>query len=54
MGAHHNGRVNFGYADGHVELDDVINTIRQRKWGDRFYSISGNNEIDEDGQPGRP
>jgi prepilin-type N-terminal cleavage/methylation domain-containing protein/prepilin-type processing-associated H-X9-DG protein len=54
VGDHHNGRVNFGYADGHAELDQLINTIRERKWGDRFYSISGFNEIDEDGQPGRP
>lgn len=54
VGDHHGGRVNFGYADGHVELDEMINTVRERKWGDRFYSISGNNEIDEDGRPGRP
>ena len=54
VGDHHNGKVNFAYADGHVELDLLINTIRDRKWGDRFYSITGNNKIDEDGQPGRP
>lgn len=54
VGDHHNGKVNFGFADGHVELDQLINTIRDRKWGDRFYSISGFNKIDEDGQPGRP
>lgn len=45
VGDSYNGKVNFGYVDGHVELDELINTIRERKWGERFYSISGNNEI---------
>lgn len=54
VGDHHGGRVNFGYADGHVELDELINTIVERKWGDRFYSITGNNRIDKDGRPGNP
>jgi len=52
VGRHHNGKVNFGYADGHVKLDDLITTVRERKWGERFYSISGDNRIDRDGQPG--
>lgn len=54
VGSHHNGKVNFGYADGHVELDELINTIVERKWGDRFYSMTGDNRIDEDGMPGTP
>ena len=54
VGRHHNGKVNFGYADGHVELDELINTLRERKWGERFYSISGDNRIDRDGRPGDP
>lgn len=45
VGDAYNGKTNFGYVDGHVELDELINTIRDRKWGDRFYSISGNNEL---------
>ncbi|MCC5824078.1 MAG: prepilin-type N-terminal cleavage/methylation domain-containing protein [Phycisphaerales bacterium] len=53
VGRHHNGRVNFGYADGHVALDEMINTIRERKWGDRFYAISGNNRISRTGIPGQ-
>jgi prepilin-type N-terminal cleavage/methylation domain-containing protein/prepilin-type processing-associated H-X9-DG protein len=52
VGRHHNGRVNFGYADGHVELDELINTLREKKWGERFYAISGDNRIDRDGRPG--
>ena len=53
VGRHHNGKVNFGYADGHVELDEMINTVRERKWGERFYTITGNNAIDRDGRPGQ-
>ncbi len=54
VGRHHNGKVNFGYADGHVKLDDVVNTLRNREWGERFYSITGDNRIDRDGRPGNP
>ena len=49
----HNGRANFGYADGHVELDELINTIENRRWGQRFYAITGDNRIDKDGRPGQ-
>ncbi len=45
VGDAYNGKTNFGYIDGHVELDELINTLRERKWGERFYSISGNNEV---------
>lgn len=39
------GRVNFAFADGHVEQLHVVDTVRRRLWGDRFYSITGNNGI---------
>jgi prepilin-type processing-associated H-X9-DG protein/prepilin-type N-terminal cleavage/methylation domain-containing protein len=52
VGNHHNGKANFGYADGHVKLDELMNTLRKRQWGDRFYAITGNNRIDRDGRPG--
>lgn len=45
VGDAYNGKTNFGFVDGHVELDELINTVRNRKWGERFYSISGNNEV---------
>ena len=45
VGDTYNGKVNFGYIDGHVELDELINTVRERKWGEKFYSITGNNDI---------
>lgn len=45
VGDAYNGKTNFGFVDGHVELDELINTLRDRKWGERFYSMSGNNEV---------
>ena len=45
VGDAYNGKTNFGFIDGHVELDELINTLRERKWGERFYSMSGNNEV---------
>ncbi len=35
------GAANFGYCDGHVELMTVLDTIKKRRWGDRFYSLTG-------------
>lgn len=56
VGRHHNGNLNkrsgmggptvFVYVDGHAETDLLTNTIRDKKWGDRFYSLSGNNQVD--------
>ncbi len=43
----HSGKANFVFADGHVDLFDVRETIRQRLWGDKFYSLTGKN-IDVD------
>lgn len=40
-----NGKATFGYLDGHVELRDLIDTIEDREWGEKFYSISGNNKL---------
>lgn len=37
------GNVNFQFADGHVEFTNVINTIKDRKWGDRAYNLTGQN-----------
>ncbi len=41
------GRANFAYLDGHVELRTVLETVEDREWGSRFYSISGNNKVRE-------
>ncbi len=40
------GTANFAFCDGHVEKMSVIDSIRKRLWGDRFYSISGGNAVD--------
>ncbi len=41
----HNGKANFAFVDGHVELEELLNTVKDAKWGDRFYSISGDNRV---------
>jgi len=35
------GTANFVFVDGHVERMTVLDSIRQKKWGDRVYSITG-------------
>jgi prepilin-type N-terminal cleavage/methylation domain-containing protein/prepilin-type processing-associated H-X9-DG protein len=39
------GTANFAFVDGHVERMTVLESIRQRKWGDRFYSLTGGNIV---------
>ncbi len=47
VGRHHfNEKVNFVFVDAHVESLTVQDTIKDRLWGDRFYSITGNNRVD--------
>jgi len=41
------GSTNFVYVDGHVERSTLLDTIRNRRWGDRFYSLTGNNLVNE-------
>ncbi len=49
VGRHHgNGRANYAFVDGHVDLLGLRETVKERLWGDRFYSITGNNEVDLD------
>lgn len=54
VGRHHpggddkyGGTANFVFLDGHVETMTVLQSIRERKWGDRFYSITGGNAVDQ-------
>lgn len=54
VGRHHpGGKVNFVFVDGHVEAMTVFDSVRDRLWGDRFYSITGNNRVDLDFNPWR-
>ncbi|MEQ8770950.1 MAG: prepilin-type N-terminal cleavage/methylation domain-containing protein [Phycisphaerales bacterium] len=41
----HNGKGNFAYVDGHVELETLFDTIKKAKWGDRFYSLNGDTRV---------
>jgi prepilin-type N-terminal cleavage/methylation domain-containing protein/prepilin-type processing-associated H-X9-DG protein len=52
VGRHHGrlknsaeGACNFGFVDGHVERNNVRETIKQRLWGSKFYSITGDNDV---------
>lgn len=41
------GTTNFAFVDGHVERSTIVDTIRNRKWGDRFHTLTGrNNTVD--------
>ncbi len=47
VGRHHPGeKANFVFVDGHVETMHVLETISDRLWGERFYSLTGNNKVD--------
>jgi prepilin-type processing-associated H-X9-DG protein len=48
VGTHHSGKAAFSFVDGHCEMLSVHDTIKQRLWGDRFFSITGPNRIDLD------
>ena len=51
VGRHHPGKdkkggtANFAYVDGHVAQDTVLQTLKDRKWGDRFWSLTGDNKV---------
>jgi prepilin-type processing-associated H-X9-DG protein len=48
VGRHHpgskdakGGQANFAYVDGHVEQSTILKTIENRRWGNKFYSLTG-------------
>lgn len=51
VGRHHPGEDRFGgsadflYVDGHVERKTVLKTLEDREWGERYYSVSGQNRV---------
>lgn len=45
------GASNHAFSDGHVEFMTVQDTIKQRKWGDRVYSVTGDNRVDTAANP---
>lgn len=50
--AGYGGASNFVFVDGHVERKNIVETIRARQWGDRFYSLTGPNKVHM-AQPGQ-
>lgn len=51
VGRHYGGKCNFLFVDGHVDVMTVQETVEKRLWGDRFYSLTGNNRVDLDDLP---
>lgn len=51
VGRHHPGRDDFGgktnfmYVDGSVQRKFLINTLKDREWGDKYYGVTGRNEV---------
>jgi prepilin-type N-terminal cleavage/methylation domain-containing protein len=45
------GTANFIMVDGSARRMNVIDTIIQRLWGDRFYAITGNNRVAPNAMP---
>jgi prepilin-type N-terminal cleavage/methylation domain-containing protein/prepilin-type processing-associated H-X9-DG protein len=46
VGRHHaGGKANFAFVDGHVDIMSVRTSVSKQLWGDRFYSITGNNAV---------
>jgi len=53
VGRHHTGKddvggsSNFVFVDGHVENTFVSQTVKKKLWGEKFWSISGDNGVDQ-------
>lgn len=39
------GSANAGFADGHVQITTVLETIEKKWWGTRFFSLTGDNRV---------
>lgn len=46
------GTANFAYVDGHVEQDTILKTVQNRRWGEKFWSITGDNRVNTGGTTG--
>lgn len=46
-GGKYGGNVNFVFCDGHVASHNIWETIEKRLWGDRVYSLTGDNKVKE-------
>ena len=43
--ARYGGTANFLFCDGHVEALTPLDSMRWRKWGDRYHALTGKNEV---------
>ncbi len=39
------GTANFLYCDGHVDRKNVLETMQKHEWGDKYYSLTGENSV---------
>ena len=39
------GTTNFLFVDNHVERTTILKTLKDRKWGAKYYAINGNNTV---------
>jgi prepilin-type N-terminal cleavage/methylation domain-containing protein/prepilin-type processing-associated H-X9-DG protein len=58
VGRHHpgskgayGGTASFAFVDGHVEQMNIVETVKRKLWGERFYSLTGNNRVNMDLDP---
>ena len=42
------GSTQFAFCDGHVEQTTVANTLKKQLWGDRYFSLTGDNKVRTD------
>jgi len=51
IGRHHGsgdklgGSVNFLFTDGHVVRKTILQTLKDREWGDKYYALTGNTKV---------
>ncbi len=52
VGRHHpggdkkyGGTANFLFTDGHTERMTPLETLKQRKWGDKYYTLTGESQV---------
>ena len=39
------GSANFVFCDGHVEQTTLLETVKKRRWGNKVFSVSGDNAV---------
>ena len=42
------GQTIFAFVDSHTERMQLVESIRQRKWGDKIWSLTKDNRVDMD------